>query len=272
MTSTPAGRTRVALLAAPETSGSILYGLYDVLLSAGATFEELTEGEIKTPLLDVRIVAAERGMFRCFGGVPVEPHATIDEVPETEVAVVCDMYLPPDREPRGRYPREVAWLRAVYERGAVLAAVCTGALVLADTGLLDGREATAHWAYRDMFRRYYPQVKLRDQAILCFAGDRIVTAAGTTAWEDLALSLIARLTGPEHAIRTAKVHLLSSHTEGQLPYAAMTRHIQRQDAVIADAQSWIAGHYAGAQPVSRMAERAGLTPRTFTRRFRQATG
>lgn len=267
-------RPRVCLLAAPETSGGLLYGLFDVLLSAGASFEELTRGEINTPLLDVQIVAAQAGLFHCFGGVPVQPHACIDDVHESDVVVVCDMYLPPDGEPRGLRPREVAWLRTMHARGALVAGVCTGALVLAEAGLLDGCEATAHWAYRDMIRTAYPQVKLREEAILCLAGDpqRVVTAAGTTAWEDLALCLIARLAGVEHAIRAAKVHLLASHTEGQLPYAAMTRHIQRSDAVIADAQAWIAKHYANPNPVGCMARRAGLASRTFTRRFRVATG
>ena len=66
--------------------------------------------------------------------------------------------------------------------------------------------------------------------------------------------------------------LLAGHEEGQLPFAAMNRRVDGTDAVIADCQSWIAGHYGEGNPVSRMAERSGLNTRTFARRFRAATG
>jgi transcriptional regulator GlxA family with amidase domain len=93
-----------------------------------------------------------------------------------------------------------------------------------------------------------------------------------TAWHDLALHLIARLCGRQQAVQTSKVFLISGHDDGQLPFAAMTRRIDASDAVIGDCQSWIGENYHAANPVQRMAERSGLNPRTFARRFRAATG
>jgi transcriptional regulator GlxA family with amidase domain len=111
-------------------------------------------------------------------------------------------------------------------------------------------------------------------AILSFAGegDRIVTSGGVTSWQELALYVIALLGGAEHAIQAAKIHILSGHAEGQMPYAVVTHRVQHSDAVIADCQSWIAEAFARDNPVARMTERAGLNPRTFARRFRAATG
>jgi transcriptional regulator GlxA family with amidase domain len=86
------------------------------------------------------------------------------------------------------------------------------------------------------------------------------------------LHLIARLCGKGHALRTAKVYLFSGHLDGQLPFAAMSRRIQKTDAVIGQCQEWIAENYGCANPVAAMAERSGLNPRTFARRFRAATG
>ncbi len=267
-------RPLISLLSARETSPSVLYGLYDVLATAGVIFPELTTGQPGEPVLDVKIVAAAETPFRCFGDVMVEPHACIDEVDGTDVAIVCDMYTPIDSPPRERYPREIDWLRRMYANGAILASVCSGSLVLAETGLLDGLEATGHWAYRQMFREHYRKVKWREDSILSLTGERkrIVTAGGVTAWQDLALYLIARLCGSYHAINTAKVHLLSSHTDGQLPFAVLTQRIQHTDAVISDCQMWIAENYACSNPVGRMSDRSGLKPRTFARRFRAATG
>ena len=264
----------VALVAAPETSPSVLYGLYDVLLSVGAVFADMTTGEPGDALLDVRIVAAGREPFRCVGGVLVEPHAAMNELERVDVAVVCDMYTPIDVPPRGRYPIETAWLRRMHAGDAVVASVCTGSLLLAEAGLLDGRQAGCHWAYRELFRRHYPRVQLIEESILNLSGerDRVITAGGVTAWQDLALHLISRLCGPAQAIQTAKVFLLAGHEDGQRPFSAMVRPRQTSDAVIADCQAWIATHYATPSPVAAMVGRSGLKSRTFGRRFRAATG
>lgn len=262
------------MLAAQETSPSVLYGLYDVLLSVGAVYPDMTTGQPGDALLDVRIVAAGPDPFRCFGNVLIEPHASIADIDQVDVAIVCDMYTPIDTPIHGRYPGEVAWLRRMHRNGAVIATVCTGSLVLAETGLLDGRACAGHWAYRDLYRTAYPTIEFREDSILNLTSepDRLVTAGGVTAWQDLALHLIARLCGAEHASRTAKVFLLAGHEDGQLPFAAMTRRVATGDAVIRECQAWIGEHYAEANPVAAMAFRSGLKSRTFARRFRAATG
>ena len=252
----------------------MLYGLYDVLSTAGAVYSEMVSAAPGEKTLDVRIVSTTREPFRCFGGIMIEPHATIGEVPESEVVIVCDMYVPIDVPPRGRYSAEIDWLRCMYAKGAILGSVCSGSLVLAEAGLLDDQEASGHWAYADLFRAHYPKVRFRLDSILSFGGeqDRIVTAGGVTSWQDLALHLISRLCGTQDAIRTAKIYLLSDHTDGQLPFAVLAPRVQTHDAVIGECQAWIAEHYDCQNPVASMTARSGLKPRTFARRFLAATG
>jgi transcriptional regulator GlxA family with amidase domain len=264
----------ICLLASRDTAPSVLFGLYDVLATAGVVFDELVSGEAGTPVLDVRIVAASGEPFRCVLDVLVEPSCAINDVAQTDAVVVCDMYVAVTKSPKDRYPAEVRWIRRMYDKGAIVSSVCSGSLVLADSGLLDGMETASHWAYQDMFRKHYPRVTLREQDVLTISGEdsRIVTAGGVASWQDLALYLIARLCGQRHAIEAAKVHLLSSHEEGQLPYAVMGLRPQKADAVIRDCQVWIAANYTCTNPVSRMVERSGLNPRTFARRFIAATG
>jgi len=271
---TDARKPLVAILAAPETSPSVLYGLYDVLYSVGSVFPDMTMGEPREDALDVRIVSAQPGPFRCAGNVAVEPHAHVDQIDRADVVILCDMYTPVNQPPRGKYPAEIAWLRRMHGSGALICSVCSGSLVLAEAGLLDGREAAAHWAYDGLFRRCYPAVTMRQGTVLCLASESsgIVTAGAVTAWQDLVLWLIARLCGQRQAIETAKVFLLAGHDEGQLPYAAMGNRAHSTDAVIGECQSWIAANYQTENPVQRMAERSGLNPRTFARRFRAATG
>lgn len=271
---TTGSRPRIALLVAPETSASILYGLYDVLLTVGPMWPEMTAGEPSDALLDVSIVASTVEPFHCFGNVPVEPHAAVADVEAVDAVVVCDMYTPIDQPPRGRFGVEIDWIRRMHAGGALIASVCTGSLLLAEAGMLDGRSCAGHWAYQDLFRSAYPKIKFEPAAILDLSSERdgLITAGGVTSWQDLALHLITRFSGPEHAARTAKVYLLSGHEEGQLPFSAMTRRARTGDAVIDDAVAWIGDNYAAPNPVTAMAERSGLTSRTFARRFQAATG
>jgi len=267
-------RPLIALLAAPETSSSVLYGLYDVLVSAGAVYLDMTTGSPGHELLDVQIVTAEGKPLHCVANVPVSPHASIEDIAAPDAIVVCDMYMSIHASPIGRYPREIAWLRRMHSHGTLISSVCSGSLLLADAGLLDGRSATAHWAYRDMFQRHFPKVHFKSESMLCLTSveDGVLTAGGVSAWHDLAVYLITRFCGQTQAVETAKVFLISGHSEGQSPYAVMTRPMENSDGPISDCQSWIADNYAGVNPVERMVERSGLNARTFARRFRAATG
>ena len=265
---------RIALFAAPETSAAVLYGLYDVLGSVGSAWPDMTSASPGDPLLDVRIVAAKAEPFRCYGGVRIEPHAGIADVDDADVVVVCDMYTPIDAPPRGRYVVESAWLRAMHERGALIASVCAGSLLLAESGLLDGRSCAGHWAYVDLFASSYPRVRFEAGSILDLSSEAagVVTAGGATSWQELALYLVGRFLGPAHATRTAKIYLLAGHQDGQLPFSAMTRRPHLEDRVIAETIGWIEANYATPNPVAAMTQRSGLTPRTFARRFQTATG
>lgn len=264
----------IALLAAPETSASVLYGLYDVLQSAGAVYPDMVTGRPGDEMLEIRIISADGKPFRCIGNIPVEPHMDIGQIRAADAVVVCDMYTSIYDVPKGRYPRETDWLRQMHAAGALLTSVCSGSLLLAESGLLDGHQATAHWAYRDMFQRHYPQIRFRNESMLCLAAeaDRIVTAGGVSAWHDLTVYLIARFCGYQTAVETAKVFLISGHSEGQSPYSVMTRPMESNDRPISECQAWIADHYASANPVEKMVERSGLNARTFSRRFRAVTG
>jgi transcriptional regulator GlxA family with amidase domain len=195
-------------------------------------------------------------------------------MPQFDIVMVTDLAFDLFADPRGRWPDEVAWLRRQVAGGAMACSVCTGSVFLAEAGLLDGEDATTHWAAVPIFRDHYPSVRLRSERILCPAGPAhgVVTGGGASSWTDLALYLIARFSGEAEARRIARAFVIGDRSDGQMPFAAMARPRQHEDAAIAAAQVWIADHYTAANPVARMAERAGLPERTFTRRFRKATG
>ena len=266
--------TTVSILATPNTSPSTLFGLYDVLSSVGIGWEENITGKSAEPQFDVRIVAAGREPFRCDGNVSVKPHCSIDDVDKSDIVVVASFVMPANVPPGTHDQRELDWLIRQESRGAIMAAACTGAVQLADAGLLTGLEATTHWAYHDLFQLYYPEVRWCPAKSLCVSGrdNQFVTSGGATFWHDLMLYLITRCRGMDHAAHTAKFWLISMRDQNQAPYAAMTQYILHDDGVVGECQDWLADHYAIPNPISGMVERSGLPSSTFARRFKRATG
>jgi transcriptional regulator GlxA family with amidase domain len=154
-----------------------------------------------------------------------------------------------------------------------VATACSGALVLAEAGLLDDQEATTHWAYAAAMAQRYPTTRFHPDRALVLAGDgRLIMAGGGSSWHDLALYLIARFVGTDEAMRVARLHLLDWHHVGQQPFAVLSRTRQIRDAVVARCQDWIARHYTTTAPVAAMVEVSGLPERSFKRRFSKATG
>jgi transcriptional regulator GlxA family with amidase domain len=146
--------------------------------------------------------------------------------------------------------------------------------MLAETGLLDGRPATSHWGYQNLFRMSYPNVKFEPEPNLCFAdpSGRIVTAGGTSSWHDLAIHIISRHCSTAEALRIAKVYLLKWHSEGQLPFETLVRHVPHADAIVRKCEDWLREHFRVAEPVASVVDYAGAPERTLKRRFKAATG
>lgn len=268
------GPVEVLIVAVPETAGSALYGMYDVLAVAGTAWQQLARAGEGRPLFSVRIASPRARAFDCGYGVPVRPHVAIADDPGAAVVILPELWLGPDDTIRGRYPALVDWIRRRHEAGAAIYAACSGSMLLAETGLLDGCEATSHWAFAELFRQQYPAVRFRPESSLVFADDtgRIVTAGGTTSWHDLALHVIACYGSPGEASRIAQVYLLKWHGEGQLPYTPLIRNRRHGDAVVRAAEEWLAGHYREPGVLPRVIARSGVPERTFKRRFRAATG
>ena len=264
----------VAILALPETTASVVYGMYDLFLSAGRDWGWIVGGEPGLPVFRLQVVSSRRESFRAANDVLIAPQATLDDCAFPDVVCVPEIAVPPGAPLQGRFTAEIAWLRRCYDNGAMLATACSGAMLLAEGGLLDGEEATTHWAYCDVLKRGYPLVKVRAQRALVVSGEghRLVMAGGGTSWLDLALYLIARFSNVDIAMQAARINLIDWHGIGQQPFARLARTRQAEDAVIGRCQVWLAEHYHEPSPVAAMVRLSGLAERSFKRRFRQATG
>lgn len=264
----------VAIVAYAEATASVVHGMFDFFAAAGRDWGILVDGQLGPGLMQPFIVSAHRGPFAAANGVTITPHATLDESPPTEIVCVPELAISPGEPLGGRFRAEVAWLRQRHAAGATIASACSGAVLLAEAGLLDGQDATTHWAYCETLQRNYPRVRVHpDRAlVLTGQGHRLVMAGGGTAWHDLVLYLIGRFVGVEAAMQVARINLIDWHQIGQQPFARLARTRQVSDAVIARCQAWIAEHYREPSPVAAMLRLSGVAERTFKRRFRAATG
>lgn len=265
---------RTVVLAMSEVSSSAAFGILDVLASVGQAWEEMHGQARRSPVFQARFLSPDGLAYRDPNRRSIQPDGSLAEEPAPDIVVVPDLAVSPHRPLPNGFAAVTPWLRSAHEGGAILCSVCSGSLLLAHAGLLDGQEATTHWGYYEALSRGFPQVRLRRERILVPTGEghRIVTAGGASAWGDLLLYLIARFASPEEASRISRVFLIQPHAEGQLHYASLTAGRQHEDALIARAQAWAAQHYAEPNPVALMVEASGLSERSFLRRFRAATG
>jgi transcriptional regulator GlxA family with amidase domain len=198
---------------------------------------------------------------------------SIRDNPPADIIIIPQLWLGPDEHLGGRYPEVTAWLRERYADGACVYSACSGALLLAETGLLDGREATSHWGYQHLFESRYPEIRFRPEPSLCFsdATGRLVTAGGSTSWHDLVLHIIGRHVSPAEALHIAQAYLLRPHEEGQLPYRPLVKPLPHPDAAIRDSELWLTKHFRESRAVVRAVRQSHLAERTLKRRFKAAT-
>lgn len=264
---------KVSIVAVAEVEPWIVVGVHDAFWAVGTLWNRVM-GECETPRFLPEIVAAASGPLKTGTGVRIEPHRTIDDDVRTDIVFVSSLLISSGAQFGRDNPGVVDWVRRCHRQGALVVSSCTGSFLLAEAGLLDGRDATTHWAFADMMTSEYPRVRVLKDRILVSAGDdhRIVTAGGATSWTDLVLYIVGKFAGAEEARRLAKMSLFDWHHNGQTPYSRLTTRLQLSDKLVRECQEWLASHYAHADPVAAVIRQSGLTRRTFNRRFKLATG
>jgi transcriptional regulator GlxA family with amidase domain len=164
-----------------------------------------------------------------------------------------------------------AWLRARHAEGAVLASVCVGAFVLADTGLMAGRRLATPRTYAAALQQRHPDVHVDADRPLVDEGD-VVTAGGLMHWPALGLRLVDRFLGPEAMLRTARALLIDPPDGWQRCPGVFAPRLAHGDAAVLKVQHWLQATQARDVALASLARTAGLEERTFLRRFRKATG
>ena len=222
------------------------------------------------PFFDVSLVSAGPNPLPAPSGLPFHCHATLEEVRSTDLVIVPAF----DGDVMSQLEHNraaVPWVRAMHDQGADVASICTGAFVLAEAGLLDGKTATTHWAAQDAFRRRYPRVRVLPEQIVVDHG-RICTSGGATSFLTLTAYLVEKYRGPEAARLVAKIFLIDINKGPQTAYAIFHTQKNHEDRPILEAQEMIEHKGSREMSVADLALRVNMSTRNFIRRFKAATG
>jgi AraC family transcriptional activator FtrA len=211
--------------------------------------------------------AIEPGPLRAHGGITVMADGGSELIDRADMIVIpgwkgADVPVSQDL---------CMQLRRAHARGARLASICSGAFVLAASGLLDGRVATTHWRYADLLRTKFPQIKV-DAASLYQGNGNIWTSAGSAAGIDLMIELVRQDFGPEAANSVARRIVLPTHRSGGQAQFLERPVPSRPDGDIAGLLNRIRTNLSGRWTIALMADQVRMSRRTFERRFAEATG
>jgi transcriptional regulator GlxA family with amidase domain len=248
---------------------STAIGPIEIFHSAGVLWNWL-HGETPEPRFRVRVASIDGRSVPSICAMGVTPGCSIGDIRRTDVII-----LPASgwdvQERIARHTDLLPWLRKWHARGAYIAGICTGVAFLAESGLLDGRRATTHWGVAEIFRKRYPKVKWQPDLFLTEDG-RLFCSGGVYASIDLSLYLVEKFCGHEIALQCAKSLLLSMPRSRQSGYAVAPLSHPHSDDKIRQSEEYLQEHFAGGVSIDRLAERAGMGPRNFIRRFKAATG
>src|SRR5690242_20596827 len=227
-------------------------------------------GRERGPRYEVTVVAPEAGPVAPPSGAPL----------------LAGPSLPPAARPAGtlliagglgtraamRDARLVSWIRRTAPRARRVASVCSGAFLLGEAGLLDGRRATTHWAVCDALQRRYPTARVERDPIFVRDG-KVSTSAGVTAGMDLALELVEEDGGRDLALAVARWLVLFLRRPGwQSQFSVQLSAQVAERRGLHDLQGWVADHLDDDLSVPALARRAGMSPRNFARAFRREIG
>jgi transcriptional regulator GlxA family with amidase domain len=243
------------------------------LLDVSGPLDVFAEANVQAQKSAYRLLIAAKnaGHIRSSSGVRLVPDLVIGDATEVRIDTLlvagCPNAadVPPD-------PAVVAWLRRMAPRARRYGSVCSGAFLLAATGLIDGRRVTTHWAVARQLALHYPSVTVDEDAIHVRDGP-LRTAAGVTAGLDLALALVEEDLGRDVAMKVAsQLVMYFKRSGGQMQFSRTGVAAPAGRSALQEVQRWVAVNPAADHSVAALAKRADLSPRHFARLFRNEVG
>jgi transcriptional regulator GlxA family with amidase domain len=244
--------------------GFVVFPGFQVMGFSAITVFEIANLVAKEDIYSVQLLSEQGGLIRASAGLSVDTEAFGNKVFDT-VIIGADTELQPST------PALIKFIKRAMKTARRVAAPCTGAFLLAEAGVLDGRRATTHWAFARELQQRFPEIEVDEDRIFVIDGS-VWTSAGMTAAVDLALAMVENDLGAEAARSVArKLVVYHRRAGGQSQFSALLELEPKSDR-IQSALDYAKRHLQSALSVEELAEAARLSPRQFSRIFRAETG
>ena len=247
---------------------SAVYGQADAF--AIAVYIAGRRGEASWSGHDEQIATPDGAAVRGYGGRAITPHCSLTTAADSDVVLIPPIFN--DIEQTLALEQGLlAWRRSFSKNSTLLASTCTGAFLLAEAGVLDGRRVTTNPAFSPLFQQRYPAIRLAlDERII--DDNRVICAGATIACLNLAIHVIDRLAGHDLWVATAKALSIDRHPESQRPYFLFIALKDHGDKRVQQLQTWIEIHHGEPIGLDDMVETSAMRVRNLNRRFVNATG
>jgi transcriptional regulator GlxA family with amidase domain len=229
----------------------------------------LQAGSAQTQAINVQLASVGGKPIRCQNQLLLNVHCAVKELQQPDIFIITSIHDVDASLSQHRFM--VKWLQERHGEGTALASICTGAFLLAETGLLDGKQATTHWSMADRFRKRYRRVNLKSEKLVISSGN-LYCSGGAGSSTDLAYFLLEKHFGHQLASRTAKHFIHDFRRISQHAYAIYDAKTDHNDIQVLKTQRWISQHLHEPLRITELSRIACMSARTFERRFKKATG
>jgi len=249
-----------------ENNLSSIVGSYKIFSRANKYWKDTGKGE----LFKIELVGISSEVDFYEGLFTVRPQTNISAVTKTDLIIIPSLNHNYQKAVEGNQLL-IDWIEKQYKQGAEVASICTGAFLLASTGLLDGKICSTNWAVADSFRNAFPKVNLQtDKLITDEKG--IYTNGGAYSFLNLIIYLIEKYYDRQTAIFCAKVFQIEIDRHSQSPFAMFTGQKSHGDEMVIKAQTYIENHLEEKISIEDLSSKFAIGRRNFDRRFIKATG
>jgi transcriptional regulator GlxA family with amidase domain len=245
---------------------SSIIGSYKVFTTVNKILHEQNPNSPLPFIVELVGINSETNLYD--GAFNIKPHTTIDKVAKTDLVIIPAIFDDIPGEVK-RNAKVVPWIIQQYKQGAEIASLCTGAFLVAATGLLNGKKCATHWMAFDAFRMMYPEVQPVKSVV--HEEDGICSSGGAYSFLNLILRLVEKYVNREMAVYCSKIFEIELNRYSQAPFTIFSGSKMHEDKAVMHAQEFIEKNYSEKITVDDLANRCSLSRRNFERRFRKAT-
>lgn len=249
-----------------ENNLSSIVGAYKIFSRAN----EYWKGMGRKELFKIELAGISKKVDFYGGLFTVKPHTNISAIKQTDLIIIPSLNHNYQQAVKGNQLL-IDWIAKQYEAGAEIASICTGAFMLASSGLLDGKSCSTHWAAADTFKTMFPDVNLQVDKLITDENG-IYTNGGAYSFLNLMIYLVEKYFDRQTAIFCSKVFQIEIDRQSQSAFTIFTGQKQHGDEMVKEAQAYIESNLHERISIEHLSSRFAVGRRNFDRRFIKATG